>query len=199
MFKDLLNTYRVVLASGSPRRQQLLQDMGVSFELRVKSVEESYPEHLSGEEIASFLARKKAQALLEDLKEDELLITADTVVWHRGRSLEKPQHAKEAKEMLHALSGDTHQVITAVCLTTKKWEHIICDQTTVTFAKLTAEEIDHYIENFKPFDKAGAYGIQEWLGIIGIEEINGSYTNVVGLPTQKLYKALNDILGKTMA
>ena len=197
MFKELPNPYRVVLASGSPRRQQLLKEMGVSFELRVKSVEESYPEHLSGEEIASFLAQKKAKALHDELKEDELLITADTVVWHKGNSLEKPENAKEAKEMLRALSGDTHQVITAVCLTTTKGARIICDQTSVKFAELTEEEIDHYIATFKPFDKAGGYGIQEWLGIIGIQEIKGSYTNVVGLPTQKLYNALTDALGQT--
>ncbi len=168
--------------------------MGISFELRFKSVEESYPAHLSGKQIAVFLARKKAQALLDELEEDELLITADTVVWHRGSSLEKPQNKKEAKQMLQALSGDSHQVITAVCLTTKNGEHLICDQTKVTFAPLNEEEIDHYIENFQPFDKAGAYGIQEWLGLIGIKEIKGSYTNVVGLPTQRLYKELKEVL-----
>ena len=192
----MLNTYRVILASGSPRRQQLLTDMGIKFELRIKSVDESYPVHFSGEEIASFLARKKAEALSEELKEDELLITADTVVWHRQNSLEKPQNAIEAKKMLQALSGDTHVVITAVCLTTKNGEQIICDKTIVKFAHLTEAEIDHYIEHYNPFDKAGGYGIQEWLGLIGIEEIKGSYTNVVGLPTQKLYKALKGTTGQ---
>lgn len=196
ILEEKLSRFRIILGSGSPRRQQLLRDMGIPFEIRIRAVEESYPDHLSGEEIAVFLAEKKARSLQRELREDELLITADTVVWHRGASLEKPRNKSEATKMLKTLSGDSHQVITAVCLTTNIGARVISDNTRVRFARLSDQEIAYYIENYKPFDKAGGYGIQEWLGLIAIEEIAGSYTNVVGLPTRLVYKALMEMAGQ---
>ncbi|MCE2612363.1 Maf family nucleotide pyrophosphatase [Flavobacteriaceae bacterium D16] len=190
MLADKLSPFHVILASGSPRRQQLLGDMGISFTLLSNAVDESYPPNLMGEAIPAYLAKKKAAALLKQLKVNDILITADTVVWHKDTSLEKPANQNEARAMLSALSGDWHEVITAICITYQGKHRIISDNTRVKFASLTAEEIDFYIERYKPYDKAGSYGIQEWLGLIGIEEISGSYTNVVGLPTQKLYKTL---------
>ena len=190
MLEEKLKAYRIILASGSPRRQEMLAEMGLSFELRLKTVEESYPDHLKRDQIPGYLARKKAQLYLDELKANEILITADTVVWHQDTSLEKPDTREEAFEMLQALSGNWHEVITSVCVCTKESMQLVSDLTRVKFADLSQEEITYYIDKFKPFDKAGAYGIQEWLGLIGIEEIAGSYTNVVGLPTQKLYKVL---------
>ena len=190
MLEEKLKAYRIILASGSPRRQELLKEMGVSFDLRIKMVDETYPKHLKGEEIPSFLAKKKAELYLDELRTNDILITADTVVWHQDASLEKPQSPEEAYKMLKTLSGNWHEVITAVCISKKTGSQIICDHTHVKFADLTQDEISYYINKYRPFDKAGGYGIQEWLGLIGIEEIAGSYTNVVGLPTQKLYKTL---------
>ncbi len=194
MLADQLQEYRIILASGSPRRQELLEAMGLQFELRLKTVDESYPEDLVGEEIPSFLAKKKAALYLHELSANEILITADTVVWHQDTSLEKPGNQEQALSMIQALSGNWHQVITAVCISTTTGSEIINDLTRVKFAELSPDEISYYVDKFQPYDKAGAYGIQEWLGLIGIEEIAGSYTNVVGLPTQKLYKALKRIL-----
>ncbi|MBT8321121.1 MAG: septum formation protein Maf [Eudoraea sp.] len=194
MLKDRLNAFHIILASGSPRRQQLLGDMGIAFTLSSNSVDESYPPKLMGAAIPQYLAKKKAAALLSQLKANDILITADTVVWHQDTSLEKPGNKAEARDMLTALSGDWHEVITAVCITHQGKHQLICEHTRVKFASLTSDEIDFYIEEYKPFDKAGSYGIQEWLGLIGIEEISGSYANVVGLPTQKLYKTLRDMV-----
>ena len=194
MLADKLSPFHIILASRSPRRQQLLADMGISFTLLSNAVDESYPPSLMGEAIPAYLAKKKAAALLKKLKDNDVLITADTVVWHRDTTLEKPANQNEARAMISALSGDWHEVITAVCITYQGKHQIISDNTRVKFAPLTAEEIDFYIEQYKPYDKAGSYGIQEWLGLIGIEEISGSYTNVVGLPTQKLYKTLRHMV-----
>ena len=194
MLTEKLKEYQIILASGSPRRRQLLGDMGISFSLMANTVDETYPSDLEGEAIPAYLAKKKAAALVNQLKANDILITADTVVWHNGCSLEKPENHEEAREMIQALSGDWHEVITAICLTHKAKHELICDTTRVKFASLNLEEIDHYIHQYKPFDKAGSYGIQEWIGLIGIEEISGSYTNVVGLPTQKLYKKLRDMV-----
>ena len=193
MLAEKLKSFRIILASGSPRRQQLLGDMGISYTLSSNAVDESYPPDLEGKEIPVYLAKKKAAALLKQLGDHDILITADTVVWHRGASVEKPANKLEARDMLKALSGDWHDVITAVCITHSGKHQLISETTKVKFASLSPEEINHYIENYEPFDKAGSYGIQEWLGLIGIEEISGSYTNVVGLPTQKLYKTLRDM------
>jgi septum formation protein len=194
MLADKLSPFHIILASGSPRRQQLLADMGISFTLLSNAVDESYPPSLMGEAIPAYLAKKKAVSLLKKLKDNDVLITADTVVWHRDTTLEKPANQNEARAMISALSGDWHEVITAVCITYQGKHQIISDNTRVKFAPLTAEEIDFYIEQYKPYDKAGSYGIQEWLGLIGIEKISGSYTNVVGLPTQKLYKTLRHMV-----
>lgn len=190
MWKDKLQGYKIILASGSPRRKQFFQDMGLEFEVRLKSVDEVYPRTLKGSEISDYLARLKAAALQEDLIANEILITSDTVVWHRGRSLAKPADKEEAVAMLEALSNDWHQVITSVCFSTNTTENTVNHTTKVKFKKLTPGEIDYYIDTYRPYDKAGGYGIQEWIGLIGIEEIQGSYTNVVGLPTQLVYKTL---------
>lgn len=169
--------------------------MGFAFEVRLKQVEERYPPILKGGEIADYLAELKANVLRRSLSDKEILITSDTVVWHRGNSLAKPADPKEAIAMLKALSNDWHEVITAVTFTTKTTQKTINHTTKVKFQALSEAEIVFYVENYKPFDKAGGYGIQEWIGLIGIEEIQGSYTNVVGLPTHLVYKTLMDMVG----
>ena len=185
-----LKPYRILLASGSPRRQQYLKDIGVSFEIVKNPVEEVYPESLKGEEIATYLAKLKSRGLKETLKEKDILLTADTVVWFNDRSLAKPADIKEAKQMLKDLSGQWHEVITSVCFTTVVQQRVVSCITKVCFETLSDEEIDYYVQVHKPYDKAGAYGIQEWLGSVAITEINGSYSNVVGLPTNLVYKML---------
>lgn len=189
LFKDF--PYKIVLASASPRRQQFFKDLCLPFEIRVRPVEETYPPDLQGEEIAVYLARLKASAF-EDLNDDELLITSDTVVWCEGESLAKASNREEADFMLKKLSGKTHKVITCVCFKTKDKEKTYSETTLVSFKKLNQSEIDFYITNFKPFDKAGAYGIQEWIGLIGVERLEGSYFNVMGLPTHLVYRVLGD-------
>lgn len=180
----------MVLGSGSPRRQQFLKEMGLDFEVRLKDVDEVYPEHLQAGDISDYLAVLKASAHKNTLSKKEILITSDTVVWHKGRSLAKARDASEARSMLKTLSNDWHEVITSVCFTTLHSQKTVRQTTQVKFKNLSNGEIDHYIKNYQPFDKAGAYGIQEWIGLIGIEEIRGSYTNVVGLPTQLVYSTL---------
>lgn len=182
-----LKKYQIILASGSPRRQQFFQDMHLDFEIRLKEVDEIYPKELIGSQITDYLAELKADAFT-DLQSNEILITSDTIVWHEGKALGKPQHYNDAFAMLQKLSDSTHEVFTSVCFKTTKELKIINDVTKVTFAFLPDEAIHYYLENFKPFDKAGAYGIQEWIGIIGISKIEGSYSNVVGLPVQKVYE-----------
>lgn len=195
MLKDKLKDYKIILASGSPRRQRFLTEMGLNFEMRLKPVEEVYPEHLKGKAISDYLAVLKASAFNGQLLPHEILITSDTVVWYKEESLAKAENPEEAFTMLRKLSSDWHEVITSVCFTTSR-DQIVKNQTTkVKFSTLSDAEIQYYIENYKPFDKAGAYGIQEWIGLIGIEEIKGSYPNVVGLPTQLVYKTLMTIVG----
>lgn len=196
MLRNKLKPYKIILASGSPRRQQLLREMGIEFEILTKSIEEAYPSRLKGSEISDFLAELKANAFAETLQPNEILITADTVVWYQNKSLAKARNLKEAEHMLQELSGHWHDVITSVCFTTTKAKTIVNQVTKVKFKTLSAQEIYFYIDQCKPFDKAGAYGIQDWIGLIGIEEIQGSYTNVVGLPTHLVYKTLSDIVGK---
>ena len=193
MLADVLYNRKLILASGSPRRRFFLEDLGLRFEVRIKEVKESFPEHLKGKEISEFLAKLKASPFLGDLNENEILITADTIVWLDDRALGKPKDKREAQKMLRSLSNKNHQVISSVALTTTKRQIIFSDITEVSFKKLTDDEINYYIDTYKPFDKAGAYGIQEWLGYIGIESIRGSYFNVVGFPVQKFYKALHKI------
>ena len=190
MWNDRLKNHKIILASGSPRRKQFFEDMGLDFEIRVKQVEEVYPSSLKGSQISDFLAELKASAFDGSLVNREILITSDTVVWYKEKSLAKPADIKEACEMLTALSNDWHDVITSVSFTTKTSQNTVNHTTRVKFKALTKNEIKYYVKKYKPFDKAGGYGIQEWIGLIGIEEIQGSYTNVVGLPTQLVYKTL---------
>jgi septum formation protein len=181
----------LILASKSPRRQELMQFMGLDFKVLLKDVDESYPEHLLPAEIACYIAEKKAVAFIAERLES-LVITADTIVAYDGEILGKPADAAEAKRMLSKLSGSTHQVYTGVSLAFKDQLQTFYDQTEVCFRTLTAAEIDYYIAKYKPFDKAGSYGIQDWLGFVAVEKITGSYTNVMGLPTEKLYTALSN-------
>jgi|SRR5690554_2498966 len=187
----LQNNWRLILASNSPRRKELLEGIDVEFEIRVlPQIDETYPESLPVEEIGEYLARKKATSYLPDLKNNELLITADTVVLLNDRILEKPVDAEDAKRMLKILSGKTHRVITGVCLSTKNKQVSFSDTAHVTFGELLDEEIDYYVSTYMPMDKAGSYGVQEWIGYVGVKRIEGSYYNVMGLPIYKLYKAL---------
>lgn len=196
MLFDKLKNHKIILASASPRRQQFFREMGLDFEIRLKSVEEVYPNQLEGSAISDHLAELKASAFDGTLAPNEILITSDTVVWHNNTSLAKAEGAGEAFAMLKTLSGDRHEVITSVCFTTKDYQKTVNQTTKVKFNVLTDEEIRFYIENYKPFDKAGAYGIQEWIGLIGIEKIEGSYPNVVGLPTHLVYETLLDIMAR---
>jgi len=186
-----LKKYSIILASNSPRRKELLEGLGIEYKVKtLPDVDESYPETLIGEQIPLFIARKKAEAYIDTIEDNELIITADTIVWLDGKVLGKPEDSAHAKEMLASLSGKTHQVMTGVCITTKDIRKEFVSVTDVTFNTLSMEEIDYYVINYKPFDKAGAYGIQEWIGYIGVQSISGSYFNVVGLPIQRLYREL---------
>lgn len=187
--------YKVVLASNSPRRKELLAGLGIDFEVRtLQGIDESYPEDLKGEDIPKYISGQKAKAYRESMADDELIITADTIVYVDGEVLGKPVDVEDARRMFHLMSGRKHEVITGVSIVTKEKTVQFATTTKVTFDELTDEEIDYYIENYKPFDKAGAYGIQEWIGYIGISGIEGSYFNVVGLPVQRLYRELKGIL-----
>ena len=193
MLKKILSTYTIILASGSPRRKKFFEEMELDFEIRLQPVNEVYPKNLKGAEISDYLSELKAKPFKKTIQPNEIVITSDTVVWYKGESLAKASTKREAREMLQRLSGDWHEVITSVCFTTDKKQYTKNSSTLVKFKELEPEEIEHYISNYKPFDKAGAYGIQEWIGLIGIEEIRGSYTNVVGLPTQMVYETLRAI------
>lgn len=187
---DNLKKYRIILGSNSPRRQELLKGIRVDFEVIPIDADEHLPAHIQGIEVAGYLAERKADSYKHIITEQDLLITADTIVLYENRILGKPHNKQEATEMLHFLSGKTHQVVTGVCISTINRRHIFHTVTEVKFSNLTEEEIDYYIENYKPYDKAGAYGVQEWIGFIAVEHINGSYFNVMGLPIQKLYQEL---------
>ncbi|WP_158795271.1 nucleoside triphosphate pyrophosphatase [Pedobacter sp. L105] len=184
-------TVPLILASKSPRRQELMQLMELDFKVVLKEVDESYPDHLSPSDIACYIAEKKAKAFVEE-RLNSLVITADTIVAYNGEILGKPGDAAHAREMLTKLSGTTHQVYTGVSLAYRDKLETFYDVTEVCFRKLSSEEIEHYINKYNPFDKAGSYGIQDWLGYIAVEKITGSYTNVMGLPTEKLYHALSN-------
>ena len=188
--KNLLS-HKIILASNSPRRKELLAGLDVQFEVRVlKGIEESYPATLPTAEIAEYIAQKKAAAYRETIAADELVITADTIVVLGDEVLGKPKDAADARRMLRELSGQTHQVITGVVLTTKERQEHFSVVSNVTFKELTDDEIDYYVETYKPMDKAGAYGIQEWIGYVGVTRLEGSYFNVMGLPVQRIYEAL---------
>ncbi|AWH85756.1 septum formation protein Maf [Flavobacterium album] len=192
MLRDKLKNYKVVLASGSPRRQQFLRELDVDFEVRLKDVEEIYPDTLKGAEITDYLAELKAAGLEESLSDNEILITSDTIVWLEGKALGKPTDYDDAFAMLQSLSGKTHEVITSVCIKNTDKKDIFHETTKVTFNQLSDEEIKYYLDNYKPFDKAGSYGIQEWIGLVAIAKIEGSYANVVGMPVDKVYRHLSN-------
>mgnify|MGYP001463752992 FL=1 len=188
---DNLKKYEVILASNSPRRKELLAGLGVDYEVRtLPDVDESYPETLQGADIPLYIAKEKADAYVAMMQPGELMITADTIVWLDGKVLGKPQDREDALQMLRTMSGRTHEVFTGVCITTTDWQRSFTAQTEVRFATLSEEEIAYYVDNFQPMDKAGAYGVQEWIGFIGVENISGSYYNIMGLPVQKLYREL---------
>ena len=188
---DNLKKYKVILASNSPRRKELLAGLGVDYEVRtLPDVDESYPETLQGADIPLYIAKEKADAYVAMMQPGELMITADTIVWLDGKVLGKPQDKEDALQMLRTMSGRTHDVFTGVCITTTDWQRSFTAQTEVRFATLSEEEIAYYVDNFQPMDKAGAYGVQEWIGFIGVENISGSYYNIMGLPVQKLYREL---------
>jgi len=192
MLKDKLKGYKIILASGSPRRQQFFKDLDLDFEIRLKDIEEIYPETLQGVEITNYLAQLKATAFENELGQNEILVTSDTIVWHNNKALGKPKDYNDAFNILKSLSDATHEVITSVCFKTQERSETIFEVTKVTFSLLSDEEIHYYLDHYKPFDKAGAYGIQEWIGLVGITRIDGSYTNVVGLPTEKVYHYLSN-------
>lgn len=192
MLHEKLKDKNIILASGSPRRQQFLKDLGLDFEVRLKPVREDYPPHLKGAEIAEYLAELKTKPYLEELKKNEILITGDTIVLQKNKVLAKPNTQNEAIGMLQKLSGTTHEVISSACITSTEKTVLLHAKTKVFFKVLAPEEIKYYITNFQPYDKAGAYGIQEWIGKIGIAKIEGSYYNVMGMPIAKVYAALKE-------
>ncbi|WP_282043273.1 Maf-like protein [Winogradskyella flava] len=193
MLNQKLKGFNIILASASPRRHTFLQSMNIDFEIRLKPIEERYPKHLKGTEITDYLAKLKAEAFMDELQPKDILITSDTIVWLNGKAIEKPKDADDAFRMITSLSDKTHNVMTSICFTQSSSQKLVNTTTKVTFKALTDDEIWYYINTYKPFDKAGAYGIQEWIGAIGITKIEGSYNNVVGLPTHLLYETLNII------
>ncbi len=193
MLKQKLEKYTLILASGSPRRQQFFKDLDLDFEIRLKDVEEIYPPELKGVEITDYLAELKASAFDGQLNPNEILITSDTIVWHNDKALGKPKDKEDAFTILKSLSDTTHDVITSVCFTTNEKSTVINETTKVTFTKLSDEAILYYIDKYTPYDKAGAYGIQEWFGFMGVSKVEGSYTNVMGLPTHRVYEYLSTL------
>lgn len=191
---DNLAKYHIILASNSPRRRELLSGLGIDYEVKViPNIDESFPEGLSGSEIPVYISQKKAEAYRSTMQPGELIITADTIVWLDGAVLGKPADEDEACVMLRMLSGKTHQVITGVTIRTQDFQNSFSTVSEVTFAELTEEEIAYYVSRYRPLDKAGAYGVQEWIGFIGVESLSGSYFNVMGLPVQRLYTELKKI------
>ena len=197
MLNKKLKNHRLILASGSPRRQEFFKNLGLDFEIQLKPVKEEYPPRLTHFEISNYLAQLKALPFKKELLPNDILITSDTIVWNNDTALGKPRDENEAFSILKSLSNKTHEVITSVCLTTTNFEKTLYNITKVTFKDLSDEEINFYIKTYKPFDKAGAYGIQEWIGQIGVTKIEGSYFNVMGLPLHLVYKTLNSIAETT--
>ena len=195
MYKDIFSSVEIILASNSPRRKQFFKEAGIPFTVKTFNVDEVFSPELKGAAISDYLVKLKAAPFQGSILTDQIIITADTIVWGNEQYLGKPKTKEHAKEMLHLLSGKEHQVITSVAFTQKDEQHLINESSLVVFKKLSAEEIDFYVNEFEPMDKAGAYGIQEWIGTIGIERIEGSYTNIVGLPMaqvlQKLIKLIS--------
>lgn len=196
MIIDNLNSFRIILASRSPRRQLLLRELGLKFDVVIKEYTEIYPENLDGEEIARYIAYEKAVSFKSEISDNDIVITADTIVWCNNKVLGKPLNSEDAIRILKEISGNTHEVITGVSLFSSFKEITFSVSTKVTFETLSEEEISYYVDKFQPYDKAGAYGIQEWIGIAACSKIDGSYFNVVGLPVQRLYKELQEFILK---
>ena len=191
--------YNIILASNSPRRKELLAGLGVKFDVRlIADIDETYPDNIKSHDVAEYIAKKKAYAYKQSIASNELIITADTIVILGDEIFGKPLNADDAYAMLQKLSGKTHQVITGVCLLTKNEQRVFRVTTDVTFKELEMEEIKYYVDNYKPFDKAGAYGIQEWIGYIGVTSLNGSYFNVVGFPVQRIYTELQKFASRNL-
>lgn len=193
MLNTILKDYKIILASGSPRRQQFFKDLDLDFEIRLKEIEEVYPPNLREEDITDYLAVLKSDAFEGELKDREILITSDTLVWHENKALGKPKDDQDAFAMLKSLSNKTHKVITSVCFKTKDKVEVISDTTHVTFNDLSDAQIQYYLDKYQPYDKAGSYGIQEWIGFVGVSKIDGSYANVMGLPVDKVYDYLSKL------
>lgn len=189
MLRQKLSKYNLILASGSPRRQNFFKQLDVPFTIQLKEIDEIYPDHLKAAEITDYLADLKSKAFT-DLNENDLLITSDTIVWFDQKAIGKPKDKEDAFRMLKAMSGEQHYVYTSVSIKSKNFQKIFHDETAVEFENLTDEEILYYLEKDKPYDKAGSYGIQDWIGLIGVKKLEGSYFNVMGLPVHKLYKEL---------
>ena len=192
MLRNKLSKFNIILASGSPRRQRFLKELDIPFTIDIKKVEEVYPKHLKAEEITDYLADLKSKPFTS-LKSNDLLITSDTIVWFNETALGKPKNKKDAFLMLKKMSGKQHYVYTSISLKSCFFQKIFNDVTIVEFEKFTDEEINYYLEKFNPYDKAGSYGIQDWIGLVGVKKITGSYFNVMGLPVHKLYKELLNI------
>jgi len=193
MLNDKLNDFNIILASASPRRHAFLKAMDLNFDIQLKPVEEIYPNHLKSHEITDYLAKLKAEPFIENLQSKDILITSDTIVWLDDKAIGKPKDEDDAFKMIKSLSNKTHEVVTSICISFNTEQRLVNTITKVTFKALTDNEIWYYVKNYKPLDKAGAYGIQEWIGAIGITSVEGSYNNVVGLPTHLLYETLNAI------
>lgn len=197
MLQDNLKDFHIILGSGSPRRHYLLNELGIDYEVMVNNkLEETYPPELSKEEIPVYLAKLKSRAIMTEVPQQTLLITADTIVWLDGKVINKPKDRADAVGILKQLSGNKHEVLTGVCLRTADRMHSFFASSLVWFARLGDDEINYYIDEYQPYDKAGAYGVQEWIGYVGIEKIEGSYFNVMGLPIQKVYHELKELLGE---
>jgi septum formation protein len=192
MLREKLKNYNIILASGSPRRQNFFKELDVDFTIEVRAIEETYPPNLVGSEITDFLAQLKATPFTE-LSENDILVTSDTIVWKDGKAIGKPTDYDDAKRMLQNLSGAMHEVITSVSFTSKHFQKTINDTTKVWIKELSEEEISYYLNTYEPYDKAGSYGIQEWFGYVSIDRLEGSYFNVMGLPTRLVYKTLLEI------
>jgi len=193
MLNEKLKNRHIILASGSPRRQDFFKNLGLDFEIRLKDIEEIYPPELTHYQISDYLAELKSLPFIKELKDEDILVTSDTIVWHKDIALGKPKDNNEAFAMLKSLSNDTHEVITSICMRTKAYKKTVNAVTKVTFKAFTDKELWHYITTCSPLDKAGAYGIQEWIGQVGVISMEGSYFNVMGLPTHLLYETLNII------
>lgn len=193
MYAEKFNPFEIILASSSPRRKQFFKEAGIPFTIKTFEIDEIFDSKLKGVEISDYLVKLKAEPFLEHLKPNQIVITADTIVWSDEHYFGKPKNKVEAKKMLSQLSNKSHQVITSVAFTQKNQQKIIHEISSVTFKKLSNSEIEYYVNEFNPLDKAGAYGIQEWIGTIGIENIKGSYTNIVGLPMAQILQSLDEL------